>query len=277
MEEKRYDGFFYKQGSFSPVKDLLAFEEVLSIAINDVPFTITMRTPGNEVELVRGLLFTEGIYRDLENHPHIEKVETNVDGYLTKVNVILPKEKLLKSFSGTRNITSVSSCGLCGKTELDELSSDVLPMNEEVLDPSFVEKLFAEMRVHQNAFDQSGGTHAAAAFNFMGELLEVQEDIGRHNAVDKVIGSLINKGKMKEAVVLTVSGRISYEIVSKALTACIPILASVSAPSTLAVETARQSGMTLLAFCRNDKLTVYTHPERMMALNVLKEVRCQKI
>jgi len=268
MEDKRYDGFFYKQGNFSPVKDLLAFEEVLSIAINDVPFTITMRTPGNEVELVRGLLFTEGIYRDLENHPHIENVETNVDGYITKVNVILPEEKLLKSFSGTRNITSVSSCGLCGKTELDELSSDFLTVNEEVLDPTFVEKLFAEMRVHQNAFDQSGGTHAAAAFNFKGELLEVQEDIGRHNAVDKVIGALINKEKLKEALILTVSGRISYEIVSKALTACIPILASVSAPSTLAVETARQSGMTLLAFCRNDKLTVYTHPERMKALNV---------
>jgi len=267
MEDKRYDGFFYKQGNFSPVKDLLAFEEVLSIAINDVPFTITMRTPGNEVELVRGLLFTEGIYRDLENHPHIENVETNVDGYITKVNVILPEEKLLKSFSGTRNITSVSSCGLCGKTELDELSSDFLTVNEEVLDPTFVEKLFAEMRVHQNAFDQSGGTHAAAAFNFKGELLEVQEDIGRHNAVDKLVGAQLLAGEIARCAesLLLVSGRASFELVQKTIAAGIPILAAVGAPSSLAVELAREAGATLLGFVRDDRFNIHSQPERIQS------------
>lgn len=266
MEEKRYEGMFYKQGSFSPVQDLLALEESLSISINEVPFTITMHTPGSESDLVRGLLFTEGIYQDLEVHPDLNIVETNVDGYPIKMNVQIPEENLLKEFSGTRSMTSVSSCGICGKTELDDISTISSLQEDGILDASIVEKMFEKMRNHQSAFDQSGGTHAAAAFNLQGEMLVVKEDIGRHNAVDKVIGSLIYQGKLNHAKFLTVSGRISYEIVSKALVAGIPFIGSVSAPSTLAVETADQAGMTLLAFCRNDKLTVYTHSERMMQL-----------
>jgi len=266
MEEKRYEGWFYKQGSFSPVQDLLAPEVSLSISINEIPFTITMHTPGNERELVRGLLFTEGIYQDLKVQPGISIVETNVDGYPTKIDVQIPEGNILKEFSGTRNMTSVSSCGICGKTELEDISSVSFLQEDGTLDASLVEKMFEQMRSHQTAFDQSGGTHAAAAFDLLGELLIVKEDIGRHNAVDKVIGSLIYYGKLAQTKFLAVSGRISYEIVSKAFVAGIPFLGSVSAPSTLAVETAANAGMTLLAFCRNDKLTVYTHPERMMPL-----------
>jgi FdhD protein len=266
MEEKRYEGWFYKQGSFSPVQDLLAPEVSLSISINEIPFTITMHTPGNERELVRGLLFTEGIYQDLKVQPGISIVQTNVVGYPTKIDVQIPEGNILKEFSGTRNMTSVSSCGICGKTELEDISSVSFLQEDGTLDASLVEKMFEQMRSHQTAFDQSGGTHAAAAFDLLGELLIVKEDIGRHNAVDKVIGSLIYYGKLAQTKFLAVSGRISYEIVSKAFVAGIPFLGSVSAPSTLAVETAANAGMTLLAFCRNDKLTVYTHPERMMPL-----------
>lgn len=266
MEEKRYEGWFYKQGSFSPVQDLLALEESLSISINEVPFTITMHTPGSESELVRGLLFTEGIYQDFKVHPDVSVVEANADGYPTKMDVQIPEGNLLKEFSGSRNMTSVSSCGICGKTELEDISSVSFLQEDGTLDASLVENMFEQMRSHQSAFDQSGGTHAAAAFDLNGKLLVVKEDIGRHNAVDKVIGSLIYEGRLAHAKFLAVSGRISYEIVSKAFVAGIPFIGSVSAPSTLAVETAEKAGMTLLAFCRNDKLTVYTHPERMMQL-----------
>ena len=266
MEEKRYEGMFYRQGIFSPVLDLLALEESLSISINDIPFTITMRTPGSESDLVRGLLFTEGIYQDIEMHPKLNIVETNVDGYPIKMDVLIPDENLLKEFSGTRSLTSFSSCGICGKTELDDITSISTLREDGIFDAALVERMFEKMRNHQSAFDQCGGTHAAAAFDLQGELLIVKEDIGRHNAVDKVIGSLIYEGKLNHAKFLTISGRISYEIVSKAFIAGIPFLGSVSAPSTLAVETANMAGMTLLAFCRNDKLTVYSHPERMMQL-----------
>ncbi|MBK7964146.1 MAG: formate dehydrogenase accessory sulfurtransferase FdhD [Bacteroidetes bacterium] len=225
-----------------------------------------MHSPGSEVDLVRGLLFTEGIYQHLDVHPELNVLECNVDGYPLKMDVQIPEESVLKAFSGTRNMASVSSCGICGKTELDDVSSISCLQEDGVLDASFVEGMFEKMRNQQSAFDQSGGTHAAAAFNLKGEMLVVKEDIGRHNAVDKVIGNLINEGKLDQTKFLAVSGRISYEIVSKALVAGIPFLGSVSAPSTLAVETANKAGITLLAFCRNDKLTVYTHPERMMQL-----------
>jgi FdhD protein len=266
MKEKRFDGMFYKQGSFSPVQDILALEESLSISINEIPFTITMHTPGSESDLVRGLLFTEGVYQNLQIHPELIIVESNVDGYPIKIDVQIHEENLLKEFSGKRSMTSVSSCGICGKTELDDITSVAALHEYGILNASLVERMFEKMRSQQSAFDQSGGTHAAAAFDLQGELLVVKEDIGRHSAVDKVIGSLIYEGKLNQAKFLTVSGRISYEIVSKALVAGIPFLGSVSAPSTLAVETADKAGMTLLAFCRNDKLTVYTHLERMMQL-----------
>jgi FdhD protein len=266
MEEKRYEGWYFKQGNFSPVQDLLALEESLSISINDIPFTITMHTPGNEKELVRGLLFTEGIYQDIKVHPEITVTAANNNGFPIKLNVHIHEENLLKEFSGSRNMSSVSSCGICGKTELEDYSALSFLQEDGVLDASRVPGMFEQMRSRQSAFDQSGGTHAAAAFDLKGDLLMVKEDIGRHNAVDKVIGALIYEGKLAQAKFLTVSGRISYEIVSKAFVAGIPFLGSVSAPSTLAVETAENAGMTLLAFCRNDNLTVYTHPKRMLQL-----------
>lgn len=270
MKERRFDGWFYTQGNFSAVQDLLAFEVSLSISVNDVPFTITMCTPGKEKELVRGLLYTEGIYQDTVLHPEIEILATNEEGYATMVNVHIEEDKILKEFSGSRNMTSVSSCGICGKTEMEDISMRFPLLEEGKLDAALVEEIFVKMRSKQAAFDQSGGTHAAGAFNLKGDLLELQEDIGRHNAVDKVVGALLYAEKLEQAKFLTVSGRISYEIVSKALVAGIPFLGSVSAPSTLAVETAHQAGITLLAFCRNDKLTVYSHPERLIQLEKQK-------
>jgi FdhD protein len=130
-----------------------------------------------------------------------------------------------------------------------------------------VNDMFLKMRQHQNDFIQSGGTHAAGAFDIEGVLLSVQEDIGRHNAVDKVIGDLLINGKLSKAKCLTVSGRISYEIVNKVISAGIPFLASVSAPSSMAVDMAKEAGITLMAFCRNNKFTIYSNPQQIAPPN----------
>jgi FdhD protein len=269
MDVKSYRGLFYNEGLFSTVEDVLAVEEALSISINDIPFTITMRSPGNEKELVRGLLLSEGIFKDTALDPDIQITATNGKGYVTSVNVVIPDWLLLKDFSGSRNMMSVSSCGICGKKTWDEEMDTIQLKKSGVIDPGWVALMFERMSDQQKAFTQSGGTHAAAAFTLEGELLVIREDIGRHNAVDKVIGALLLNKKSDSAGFLTVSGRISYEIVSKAALAGIPVLASVSAPSSLAVDSAEKCGMTLLAFCRKKKLTVYSHPERVLQKQIV--------
>ncbi len=263
MNNEKYPGLFYNNGNFSNVNDILAIEESLSISINGDSFTVTMRTPGHENDLIRGLLYTEEVFRD-SHVPEIEILETNAMGYVTSVNVKLPKEKILKDFTGSRNIISASSCGLCGRTDFENTITKFTIQHAGLLNPAHVSAMFEKMRSLQEAFSLSGGTHASAAFTAEGALLEIREDIGRHNAVDKVIGALISANQLDNAKCLTVSGRISYEIVNKALSAGIPFLASVSAPSTMAIQNAEKGGMTIMAFCRNNKLTVYTHPERII-------------
>ncbi|OWY22601.1 formate dehydrogenase accessory sulfurtransferase FdhD [Sphingobacteriales bacterium UPWRP_1] len=260
MQTDAYLGLKYNDHSFSRVTDVLAVEEMLSISINKVPFTITMRTPGAESELVRGLLYSEQIYTDPVTHPVTEVCSFNELGYVTSVNVVIPHEKLQKAFAGKRSLVSVSSCGICGKTELDITPGPQLVSEKELLQPEAVADMFTEMSKHQNAFNISGGCHAAAAFTISGQLLSVQEDIGRHNAVDKVIGSLLLQRRLHLAKCLVVSGRISYEIVSKTYFAGIRYLAAVSAPSTMAVDYCKQTGITLLAFCRNRYFTIYANP-----------------
>lgn len=267
MSNHLYPGLFYNNGNFSSVDDVLAVEESLTIAINGEPFTVTMRTPGFEDELITGLLYSEEVFRDRNDDHVIENTGTNAKGYVTSVNVIIPAHKILKDFAGTRNIVSASSCGLCGRTSFEDTISKNTISEVGLLDPAIISGMFETMSNHQKSFQQSGGTHASAAFTLDGKLLSIREDIGRHNAVDKVIGNLLKTQMLESAKVLTVSGRISYEIVNKALSAGIPFIASVSAPSTLAVENARDAGMTLMAFCRNHKLTIYAHPERIIQNN----------
>ncbi len=266
MDDKKYPGLFFNQGHCSGVEDVLALEGALSITINSLPYTVTMRTPGNELDLVRGLLFSEGIYTDKNLHPAMHITAADAKGFVAGINVEIPDYKLMKSFSGDRNIMSLSSCGICGKTSLDDKIEVVT--GPAYLEPEIVSVMFEAMSRHQDDFHRSGGTHAAAAFTAEGELLVIREDIGRHNAVDKVSGALLFSGKLEMAQCLTVSGRISYEIVQKAMKAGIPILASVSAPSSLAVENALACGITLLAFCRDKRFTVYSHPERMVQVPI---------
>jgi len=262
MAIKSYRGVFYNGKEFTRVEDAITVEVALHIAVNETPFTVTMQTPGNETELVRGLLFTENIFRSLTHKPSIEVRSRNTEGHVTSVNVRLPEEMILKDFAGTRNVISSSSCGMCGKSSLEDL--DVIPVsNSEVLNPVLVPEMFDLVNVNQKIFEKSGGTHAAGAFTIDGRLLTVQEDIGRHNAVDKVVGYLINNNLMNKAKCLAVSGRISLEIVSKTKSAGIPFLAAVSAPSSMAIDCAEESGITLMAFCRNKKFTIYSNSQRV--------------
>jgi FdhD protein len=258
MNVKKYTGQFFSEGKFTEVNDTLSIEVGLSISVNDVPFTVTMQTPGYEKDLVRGLLFSENIYRELGDDPKMEVTGIDADGFIAGINVRIPEHLILKDFAGTRNVISASSCGLCGKTSLDGVEQERIE-NQEYLDPFLVGRMFDQMSDKQKSFQQSGGTHAAGIFALNGEMLSIREDIGRHNAVDKVIGDMIHSRRLSEAKCLTVSGRISFEIVSKARSAGIPYLASVSAPSTLAVDYAEESGISLMAFCRNHKLTVYSN------------------
>jgi len=263
MATRKYQAQKFESNSMSKAVDALTIEEALQININKKPFTVSMRTPGDDISLVRGLLHSEGIVKNAKFNPDLILKKENEDGIVTVVNLTIPKEELGEGYSNSRSLLSVSSCGICGRTELGELSFLGKTIDDKKkIDINLLNSLFEKMNDQQYSFHQSGGTHAAAAFTLEGDLLSAMEDIGRHNAVDKVIGKLILSEKLKEASILTVSGRVSYEIVIKCFKAGIPFLAAVSAPSSLAVDYAKELGITLFAFCRDERATCYSNPER---------------
>ena len=267
MNIRKHKGFFYNGSEVLEVEDSIIAEVALKISVNSVPFTVTMQTPGNERDLVRGILFTEKIYQNSLPIGMEIKARDN-SGTITSVNAVVPSHLVLKDFAGSRNVISSSSCGLCGKTELDDLGGRNIQVSKK-FDISLLEKMFDEVYENQKIFKASGGSHAAAAFTIDGKLLKVQEDIGRHNAVDKVLGHLIQYDLMGEVACLTVSGRVSYEIISKAKEAGIAFLASVSSPSSLAITAAVEAGITLMGFCRKNKLTIYTNPDQVIHNSLL--------
>jgi FdhD protein len=240
------------------VNDFLTVESALQIYLNGEPFTVTMRTPGNDLELTRGLLFTEGLI-SIESIPAI-----SATGNLNKEGSVINCSVEGVNHKTKRSLVSASSCGLCGKTELEQLIPEEKSLTpSSPFDINLLPSMFAQMQEQQKNFKQTGGCHAAAAFDVEGNILNCYEDIGRHNAVDKVIGDLLITSRIKNAECLLVSGRVSYEIVSKAVKASIPYLIAVSAPSSLSVEMAERAGMTLIAFCRDSRATVYTHGENI--------------
>jgi FdhD protein len=251
-----YTGLLNQDNNVRVVNDSLALEHPLSVLINGEPFTLTMQTPGNELELIRGLLFSEGVYKKKDGELNYQILEKSPENFISKVNLIIPIEELDQSLVNKRNLLSVASCGICGKTELN------LPIGEVKSDDLNIElikfkEMFELMRSGQAAFEISGGSHAAAIFNHDFQLMTIMEDIGRHNAVDKCIGALLNEGKLSRAKYLLVSGRVSYEIITKCFAAGIPVLAAVSAPSTLAVDFAKELGIKLFGFCRENRATQY--------------------
>ena len=262
----KYTGVKHTLKGVSEVSDILTNEAPFQILVNGKPFSVTMRTPGNEVDLLRGILHSENVFTNKAASFKHQTMEIDTDGIVTKMNAVIPEDQLDFGFESERSLTSVSSCGICGKEDLSSITLCGQPLGDKsTFTMVQINSMFEEMAKHQDAFLSSGGCHAAAAFDRDGNMLVLREDIGRHNAVDKVIGNILNHGLFGEAKVLLVSGRVSYEIVSKAYYAGIPILAAISAPSSLAVDVANEFGVSLLGFCRTDKVTAYSGVHRVIA------------
>ena len=259
---RRFSGTRYDTGTIRDVVDALTVEAALHIKVNGVPYTTTMRTPGNDEALVRGLLFTEGIVSNPAADLSFRKIPDPESGLVACVEVGVAEADIERPVAGRRSQLSVSSCGVCGTRDPKDIEVYGPPLHideDDVLEIDAVEEMLKRMRAAQKTFSESGGSHGAAAFTTGADLLAVHEDVGRHNAVDKVVGSLLRDGHLDRAATLTISGRASYEIIYKAYRAAIPCVIAVSAPSSLAVETAERFGMTLAGFCRDGRLTMYSN------------------
>jgi FdhD protein len=239
--------------------DFVAAEEPLEIRIGNEAVSVTMRTPGHDLELVAGLLLTEGLMQP-GLRPLLRQDHPNT------VNVALSAVSDTSKLESVRRASVMSSsCGLCGKASIESVHQNFSPVQDNsTVSRESLHIMLQVFEAAQPVFAKTGGVHAAAIFDATGHLTVAREDIGRHNAVDKVIGHAILRGLLPlNGHVLLVSGRASFEIVQKALGASIPIIAAVSAPSSLAVELAAASGQTLVGFLRGDRCNIYSHPERL--------------
>lgn len=249
------------RGAVTAEQDLLAVEEPVEIRLGERNVAITMRTPGNDEELAVGFLFTEGILRDRGQVTGISLGGEN------RVTVSLRDESAVDFERLERNFYVSSSCGVCGKASIqavEAIGCPVLARNAPLIEEALIHSLPDKLRAHQMVFDRTGGLHAAALFRSTGELVNVREDVGRHNAVDKLIGAAFLKGDVPLADhVLMVSGRASFELVQKALMAGIAVMAAVGAPSSLAVELALRYGMTLIGFVRDQRFNIYSGESRL--------------
>jgi FdhD protein len=229
-----------------------------------VAVAVTMRTPGHEAELAVGFLRTEGLI----DGPEVVSTSTGDAIALNQPDdtIIVRLDRAFDaSIIAERNFVATASCGICGKASIDEVAvrCDPIPDGPTVT-RDVILALPGMLRVAQRAFDETGGLHAAALFSPTGELIEIREDVGRHNALDKLVGSQVlnDQGPLHDRIVM-VSGRVSFEIVQKAAVAGVPIVCAVSAPSDLAIDTAERLGVTLVGFLRDDRFNVYSHDRRI--------------
>jgi FdhD protein len=248
-------------------EDQLAVEEPLEIRLAGKSLAVTMRTPGQDEELVAGLLLSERViegsgdidviahYAGPEDDPRIGNV----------INILLNRPSALVHARLHRSFFTSSACGVCGKTSLEAIDTDLRPIAGDVTVP--LEALYSlgpALAAAQTTFERTGGLHAAALFDMQGQLLAVREDVGRHNAVDKVVGHMLLQGRLPlDRHILMVSGRASFEIMQKAIVARIPVVAAISAPSSLAVQLALANGVTLIGFLRPGRLNVYANAHRI--------------
>ncbi len=256
----------WRDGSTSQVEEHLAVEEPLEIRLAGRRFTLTMRTPGHDEELAAGFLFAEGFINNASELGEIRRVRGRKGiPELNAIDVVLntPAEGLRTRLK--RNFVMSSSCGVCGKTSIDSIRRRVSPPSDSArVTSAVVLALAARIRESQRVFQATGGLHAAAIFDLDGAMVAIREDVGRHNAVDKVVGYALAHSMIPLAHhVMMVSGRLSFEIVQKAAAAGIPILAAVSAPSSLAVELAEEIGTTIVGFLRDGSFNIYTRPDRI--------------
>jgi FdhD protein len=250
--------------------DSLAAEEPLEIRVNGTPLAVTMRTPGHDVELAHGFLLTEGVLTtaaDVHTARYCDSLDDDGRNTYNVLDVALAEGVPPPDVGVERNFYTTSSCGVCGKAALDAVR--LRTRHSPAADPSLIAvdlltTLPEALRDQQRVFATTGGLHAAGIFTTDGTPLVVREDVGRHNAVDKAIGWALLQGRVPlTATVLMVSGRASFELVQKAAMAGIPVLAAVSAPSSLAVDLADEQGVTLIGFLRGDTMNVYTGTHRI--------------
>ncbi|HEX6526705.1 MAG TPA: formate dehydrogenase accessory sulfurtransferase FdhD [Streptosporangiaceae bacterium] len=240
--------------------DLLAVEEPLEIRIGGEPLTVTMRTPGDDIDLAAGFLYTEGLLGSLADVHEIKMCDENVAAVS-----VAPGTPLASS----RKFVTTSACGVCGKDNIEAIrvrSRFDVAADPVRVSPELLAAMPGRLREAQRVFASTGGLHAAGLFAASGELLVLREDVGRHNAVDKVAGWALRSGRLPLAgYVLMVSGRASFELVQKAVMMGVPVLAAVSAPSSLAASLADETGLTLVGFLRGNAMNVYAGADRVVA------------
>jgi FdhD protein len=263
-------------GEWTESPDMVVTEEPLQLMLNGDALSVVMRTPGNDIELSLGLMFAEGILRALTDVRVIrisaeagEKEDAvPVESALVESNQVDIHLASKPRRKPERSMLSSSACGVCGTVLIEDLRRDleVLPPGPAV-DPGLLPGLVDRLRSGQGVFDRTGGLHAAGLFTAAGELIYLREDVGRHNAVDKVVGrALLDQRLPATDSILVVSGRAGYEIVQKSITAGIGVLAAVGAPSSLAVALAREFNQSLVGFLKRDRFNVYSAPERLVAI-----------
>ncbi|MFF5007477.1 formate dehydrogenase accessory sulfurtransferase FdhD [Streptomyces phaeochromogenes] len=265
-----------RDGAVSTRPDTLVAEEPLEIRLNGKPLAITMRTPGDDFALAAGFLVSEGVLGaadELQNIVYCAGATVDGSNTYNIVDVRTAPGVVIPDITLERNVYTTSSCGLCGKASLDavrttarwsidDTAGDTAPPVR--LEPELLASLPDRLRAAQRVFDRTGGLHAAALFTEDGELVDVREDVGRHNAVDKLVGRALQNGSLPlSRTVLLVSGRASFELAQKAVMAGIPFLAAVSAPSSLAVDLAAESNLTLVGFLRGTSMNVYAGEHRI--------------
>ncbi len=269
-----------ENGNSASAEDLLVTEEPLEIRLGygpehdrtEIRLSVTMRTPGNDEELARGFLYTEGLITDpvqLLRVAYCENVKEEERGNVVRAELHPSVE--VDPAKWQRNFYTTSSCGVCGKSSIAAVQVNcptALPKAPE-LSPALITALPDRMRAAQTVFKHTGGIHAAALFNAQGDLLLLREDVGRHNAVDKVIGAALASGMVTpsgvEGCVLLVSGRAGFELVQKCVVAGIPAMAAVGAPSSLSVQLARASGLLLIGFLRDERFNIYAGQAALIA------------
>ena len=262
-------------GRFVNRKDVVTVEEPLEIRVEftrngareTAAVSVTMRTPGNDFELAAGFLYGEGLLRDRADVAEISYCQTDEPQTYNIVLVKLRPATLFDPGALSRNFYMSSSCGVCGKASLEAVEvrgCEQIPDEGLAVDHAILSGLPEKLRAQQGLFDRTGGIHAAGRFDEAGQLVSIREDVGRHNAVDKVVGEAFLAGDLPlERTILTVSGRTSFEIMQKALAAGIPLVVGVGAPSSLAVDLAREFNMSLLGFTRSEGFNVYAGRERI--------------
>lgn len=262
-------------GARYPDRDVVAVEEPMEVRVNGASFAVIMRTPGADAELAAGFLLAEDVVRSADELAAVavcddEGEAGGEEGRGNTVNATVTGEaveRLGARLAERRQVTMTAACGLCGRRTIESLRTRAAAVAGRWQVPAAVIAALPDrLRTAQRAFRDTGGLHAAGLFDRGGRLIDVAEDVGRHNAVDKIVGRALIEGRLPlDEGILLVSGRTSYELVQKALLAGIPLIAAISAPSSLAVALAAEAGITLCGFVRGESCNVYAHPQRVTA------------